>query len=188
MVNDTIQASLSVGGQELKNQLLYRENHVVIGLTTSSVYFYQILLNKYDFEKKGTQSFYAFLPDKLGKDPLRVTLKDRYSATLKKEEFEVDHLEAVLVSLVINIWAKANGHQLLKVDIPLMKFESSLPELSIREKGEVKAPQIISANNFVEREADFKCGEPEISGTLSLPKDMEGRVPAVIFGSWVGSA
>ncbi len=181
MVNDTIQASLSVGGQELKNQLLYRENHVVIGLTTSSVYFYQILLNKYDFEKKGTQSFYAFLPDKLGEGPLRVTLKDRYSATLKKEEFEVDHLEAVLVSLVINIWAKANGHQLLKVDIPLMKFESSLPELSIREKGEVKAPQIISANNFVEREADSKCGELEISGTLSLPKDMKGRVPAVIL-------
>lgn len=181
VVNDTIQASLSVGGQELKNQLPYRENHVIIGLTTSSAYFYQILLNKYDFDKKGTQSFYAFLPDKLGEGPLRVTYKDKCSAALKKEEFEVDHLEAVLVSVVINIWAKASDHQLLKVDIPLMRFESSVPELSIRQSGEVKAPQIIDATNFLEREASFKSGEFEISGTLSLPNDMKVKVPAVIL-------
>ncbi|HEX9916195.1 MAG TPA: alpha/beta hydrolase [candidate division Zixibacteria bacterium] len=178
---DSIKASAFINMQEYEKKVPYRESDVVLGLPTLSVYFYQILLNRYDFNKKGTQQFHAYLPDKLSEGPLKVTLKEKYPAKLKEEGFQVDHLEAVLVNLVINIWAKSDNHQLLKVDIPFMKFESSLPELSIIGKEEVKTPDIISANNFVEKEITFKSGEFEISGTLSLPKDIKGKFPAVIL-------
>jgi dienelactone hydrolase len=181
VVGDTIKASVFAGMRELENKLPYRQNHIVLGLQTFSVYFYQILLNRYDFNNKGTQQFYAYLPDKLSEGPLKVTLKGKYPATLKVEKFEADHLEVVLVNLVINIWAKSDDHQLLEVDIPIMKFESSLPEFSIDEKEGFKAPEIISANNFTEKEVTFKSGELEISGTLSLPKEEKGKFPAVIL-------
>lgn len=183
VVGDSIQAELFAGTQEFKNKLAYRENHIVLGLTTYSAYFYQILLNKYDFNRKETQNFYAFLPDKLVEGLLKVTLKGKYPAKLKGEDIEVDHLDAVLVNLVMNIWARSDNHELLKVDIPLMKFESSVPEFSIIGKEEVKAPDIISAKNFVEKEVSFKSGELEITGTLSLPITamLKSKVPAVIL-------
>jgi uncharacterized protein len=136
---DSIKASVFANMQEYEKKVSYRESHVVLGLQTLSVYFYQILLNRYDFNKKGTQQFYAYLPDKLSEGPLKITFKEKCPAKLKEQEFQADHLEAVLVSLVINIWAKSDDHQLLKVDIPLMKFESSLPEFSITEQETVSA-------------------------------------------------
>ena len=181
VVGDSIQADIFTGMQELKNKFAYRENHIVLGLQTFSVYFYQILLNRFDFQKKETQNFYAYLPDKLNEGLLKVTLKGQYPAKLKDEELKVDHLEAVLVNLVINIWARSDNHQLLKVDIPLMKFESSVPEFSVSGNEETKAPQIVSSDNFTEREISFKSGEFDVFGTLSLPKNAKGKVPAVIL-------
>jgi len=147
-----------------------------------SILSYMPLVDKYDFDLGGAQSFDViyqgvdFLPPAIGKVVFRST-RDEY-ITVDSKKIKTEHLVVKGRALPeIRIWVSKGNRKIVQLEIKSMGLtikKVSLLEKIIAKPSEEKSDLYDSVNVF------FSSEDITLSGTLDTPKKGE-RLPAVLL-------
>ena len=167
------------GGMDTTSEVPVHQDVLII--PNGIFYPYTFLFQKYDFQKGGTQEFFAYT------GPMEVSLKVDDKG---KEEVNFTTSSLELRKLFVNIegmvgayiWANDEG-EIYKITIPSQGIEVYKDGYK---PGPVKTEADTLQKSYASGEVTYKSGDLELSGTVSVPEDSVKLHPAVLFISASG--
>ena len=161
----------------------YEQKHAMSGdlvvLDNLIAHHYQFLLDRYDFKKRGKQTFTALVPQSFARVPLEMTWEGETEGMKNGQTIQVDKLRVSSPNLLIDIWADKN-HNLVQIIVPAQAYRFSRDEISLKED-EVPQPAYLEGHHIEEETISFPSGEIFLKGTMTYPAGNQEELPGVIL-------
>jgi hypothetical protein len=170
-----IKMQAAAGGQSQSKSVEFRPHTLVLdNLITNH---YQVLLNSFAGKVEGNESWWLLVPQRLAAVPGKLTDAGEATGTLGGRKLHLRKYTLEVASLLVEIWAEAETHKLMRVLIPLQDVEQVREGFALEEK---PAAENEGPSKFTERALAFRSDGFEIPGTLCLPAKPSGRVPLAV--------
>jgi len=140
---------------------------------------YQLLLEQYDFSKKGEQRFTAFVPQSFAQVPLDVRWDGSTDATRNGSKIKADRLTVSSPNLLISAWTGPE-RRLLQLEVPAQSYRFLRNGVTIEEI-ESPLPSYLSAGGVKEEKVSFPSGKIYLKGAVTYPAGNRDELPAVVL-------
>lgn len=172
---------IRIGGKSMTKEDKASPDALVIAPGTIPFFLYEILLRRIDSAQTDPQEFKAYVVGQL-EIPLIVQVGKPESVEFLQGSFELKHLTATLINpqnrkVKVEIWFDEQS-RLTKLSLPLLGMQ-------VYREG-FAPPAHEEPMDHTEENVTFPSDGFDLAGTLSLPKDPTGRLPAVILISGSG--
>ncbi len=170
-----IRMRVEAGGQVQEKTVEKRDRTMTLDNLIAN--HYQVLLDSIGNATPEAQTWWFLVPQQLAAVAGRVTAAGEESGVLQGREILLRKFSLEAGSLLVEFWAEVSENRLMRITVPLQSIEI------IREGFEMTAavPAEKKPAAFLERLLSFQSGVLDIPGTLCLPANHDGRVPAVVM-------
>jgi dienelactone hydrolase len=140
---------------------------------------YELLLDRYDFSKKGKQRFTAFVPQSFAQVPLEVRWDGADEAMAGGEKMKADRLIVTSPNLLIHVWADPQ-HRLIQLEVPAQAYRFSRNGITV-EAAERPLPAYLEPGLVAEEIVSFPAGKIYLNGAVTYPAGNSSARPAVLL-------
>ncbi len=167
------------GGLDTTYEVSVHKDAVI--LPNGIFYPYTFLVQKYDFEKGGTQEFFAYTaPMEIN---VKVEDKGKETVNFAASSVELKQFFVNIAGMVgVYVWANDAG-EVYKISIPMQGMEVYKEGY---EPGAAEAEVDTLTKLYSSEEVTYKSGDLKIAGTVTVPQDNVKLHPAAIIISGSG--
>lgn len=163
-----------LGGMDTTSEVPVHKDVLIV--PNGIFYPYTFLVLKYDFQKGGTQEFFAYT------GPMEVSLK---ADDKGKEDVNFTTATLELRKLFVNIAGMVGAYIWANEEGEIYKFTIPSQGIEVYKDGYKPGPVKTEADTlqklYASGEVSYKSGDIELSGTVSVPDDSVKLHPAALF-------
>jgi len=173
---NAIQMRAVTAGQTQERTHELRPHTIVMDNLIAS--HYQVLLDTFAGQVAGNEDWWVLVPQQLAAVTGKLSAAGEEEGSLAGQPLRLRKYTINLGGVLIDFWAEASTHQLMRIFVPLQDVELVREGFALAPK---PAAEEAPPSAFIAREVSFLSGELKIPGTLCLPAEHSGRLPLVVF-------